>query len=178
MFLDTVERDRYASTSFEVLLQQNQAYTMQTSQSQISMQLNFNHPVIELIWAVRRQCQEQCNNWFNYSGLNNADPIESAALYLNNQQRFSKPGPWFRLVMPFERHSSVPDTYVYCYSFALHPEDVSPSGSCNMSRIDHVDFRLKLQEWLGREQVTVMVFARSWNILRFKEGLAGLAYAS
>ena len=47
-----------------------------------------------------------------------------------------------------------------------------------MSRIDHVDLRLQLQEGLGKEQVTVMVFARNWNVLRFREGLAGLAYAN
>ena len=179
VYLDTVERDRFATTQYEVLIVQNQAYTMQTTNSAVSMQLNFNHPVIELIWAVRRKCQEQCNNWYNFSGLNNQDPVEAAALYLNNQARFTnKPGSWFRLVQPYQFHSNIPDCYVYVYSFALHPEDPSPSGSCNMSRIDHVDLRLQLQEGLGKEQVTVMVFARSWNILRFKEGLAGLAYAN
>ena len=50
--------------------------------------------------------------------------------------------------------------------------------SCNMSRIDHVDLALQLQESLGKEQVTVLVFARNWNILRFREGLGGLAYAN
>ena len=56
--------------------------------------------------------------------------------------------------------------YIYVFSFALHPEDPSPSGSCNMSRIDHVDLALQLQDNLGKEQVTVLVFARNWNILR------------
>jgi hypothetical protein len=35
-----------------------------------------------------------------------------------------------------------------------------------MSRIDHVDLTLQLQDGLGKEQVTVMVFARNWNVLR------------
>ena len=68
--------------------------------------------------------------------------------------------------------------FIYCFSFALHPEDPTPSGSCNMSRIDHVDLSLQLQEGLGKEQVTVIVFARNFNILRFREGLGGLAYAN
>ena len=72
----------------------------------------------------------------------------------------------------------IPDCFVYVYSFALHPEDASPSGSCNFSRIDHVDLNLQLQDGLGKEQVSVMVFARNWNVLRFKEGLCGLAYAN
>jgi hypothetical protein len=179
VYLDNQERDRFATTMYEVLITQNQAFSMQTTNSQVRMQLNFNHPVLELMWAVRRKCHESCNNWFNYSGIDNRDPVVSAALYLNNQSRFSsKPGTWFRLVQPYQHHSNIPDCFVYVYSFALHPEDASPSGSCNFSRIDHVDLNLQLQDGLGKEQVSVMVFARNWNVLRFKEGLCGLAYAN
>mgnify|MGYP002050244551 FL=1 len=179
VYLDTTERDRFATAQYEILITQNQAFQMQTCNSQVRMQLNFNHPVIELIWAVRRQCQERCNNWFNYSGIDNRDPVVTAALFLNNQARFSnKNGSWFRLVQPYQHHSNIPDCFCYVYSFALHPEDPSPSGSCNFSRIDHVDLALQLQDGLGKEQVTIMVFARNWNVLPFREGLAGLAYAN
>jgi hypothetical protein len=178
IFLDTVERDRFATTHYEVLIVQTQAFTRQTCNSQVSMQLNFNHPVIELIWAVRRKCQENANNWFNYSGLDNKDAVHEAVLRLNNQERFRKPGAWFRLIQPYQHHTTIPDAFVYCYSFALHPEEPSPSGSCNFSRVDHVDFELQLQDHLGSQQVTVLVFARNWNVLRFREGLAGTAYAN
>jgi hypothetical protein len=179
VYLDDQERNRFATTQFEVLIVQNQAYQIQTCNSQVRMQLNFNHPCIELIWAVRRSCNEKCNSWFNYSGIDSRDPVVTAALYLNNQARFSnKPGSYFRLCMPYERHTNIPDCFIYVFSFALHPEDPSPSGSCNMSRVDHVDLSLQLQENLGKEQVTVLVFCRSWNILRFREGLGGLAYAN
>ena len=179
VYLDNAERDRFATTQYETLVVQTQAFHYQTTQSQVRIQLNFNHPCIELIWAIRRQCQERCNNWFNYSGIDARDPLTSATLLLNNQQRFSmKTGLFFRLVQPYQHHSNIPDVFVYVFSFALHPEDASPSGSCNMSRIDHVDLHLNLQDGLGKEQVSVMVFCRSWNILRFKEGLAGLAFAN
>lgn len=167
IYLDTDERARFATTHYETLITQTQSFQMQTCNSQIRMQLNFNHPVIELIWAVRRQCHEAANNWFNYSGIMNMDPVVSAALYLNNQSRFSsKPGMWFRCVVPYQFHTNIPDGHIYVYSFALYPEDPTPSGSCNMSRIDHVDLALQLQDSLGQEQVTIVVFARNWNVLR------------
>lgn len=179
IYLDTDERSRFATNHYETLITQTQSFMMQTCNSQVRMQLNFNHPVLELIWIVRRKCHENCNNWFNYSGIDGFDPVVSAALYLNNQSRFSsKPGVWFRLVQPYQYHSNVPDCFIYVYSFALYPEDPSPSGSCNFSRIDHVDLALQLQEGLGKENVTIIVFARNWNVLRFREGLAGLAYAN
>jgi len=181
VYLDTAERDKFATLQYEVLIVQNQAYTLQSNNSNIHLSLNFNHPVIELIWAVRRKCQDQCNNWFNYSGIDNRDPVMTATLMLNNQTRFApRSGAYFRLVQPYQHHSCIPDCFVYVYSFALHPEDPSPSGSCNMSRIDHVELNLQLQDGLGRESggVTVICYARNWNVLRFREGLAGLAYAN
>lgn len=179
VFLDTVERDRFATTHFEVLVVQHQIFCSSQQSSSIRTQLNFNHPIIELIWGIRRRCQEYSNNWFNFSGIDNKDPLFSAALFLNNQSRFgSKPGPYFRLVQPYQHHTNIPDTYVYCYSFALHPEDASPSGSCNFSRIDHVEFQLNLQDGLANEPTTLIIFARNWNVLRFREGLAGLGFAN
>ena len=81
-------------------------------------------------------------------------------------------------MQPYQHHSNIPDCFIYVFSFALHPEESHPSGSCNFSRIDHVDLNLQLQDGLGKEQVSVIVFARNWNILRFREGLAGLAFAN
>ena len=179
VYLDSDERSRFATTHYEVLIVQNQSFVSQTCNSQVRLNLQFNHPVIELIWIVRRKCQESCNNHFNYSGIDGRDPVVSAALYLNNQARFSnRSGVFFRLVQPFQFHSNVPDCFIYVYSFALFPEDSVPSGSCNMSRIDHCDLTLQLQESLGKEQTTIVVMARNWNVLRFREGLAGLAYAN
>jgi hypothetical protein len=179
VFLDTVERDRFATTHFEVLIVQHQIFCSAQQSASIRTQLNFNHPVIELIWGIRRRCQEFSNNWFNFAGIDNRDPLHSAALFLNNQSRFGgKPAAFFRLVQPYQHHTNIPDTYVYCYSFALHPEDPSPSGSCNFSRIDHVELQLNLQEGLANEPTTLIIFARNWNILRFREGLAGVGFAN
>lgn len=179
VYLDIEERDRFATGSFEQLIVQHQQFYMCTQNCQIRIQLNFNHPIIELIWAVRRKCQEVCNNWFNYSGKFGRDPIEGVMLKLNNLPRFSgREGRYFRLVQPWQWHTDIPDSYVYCYSFALHPEDAQPSGSCNFSRIDSVELTFDLQQGLSNEQVTVIVFATNWNVFRFREGLGGVAFAN
>lgn len=109
VYLDDAERNRFATTSFETLITQLQAYQIQTCNSQVRCNLNFNHPIIEMIWMVRRQCNEKANNHFNYSGIDSRDPVVSAALYLNNQTRFNKPGSYFRLVQPYQHHTNIPD---------------------------------------------------------------------
>lgn len=179
VFLENAERERFATNHFEILMTQLQSFYYQANNSQLRLQLNFNHPCSELIFACRRQCHTRCNNHFNFSGIMGTDPLVNFSLYLNNQSRFGiKPAIYGRAVQPYQHHTNIPDCYIYVYSFALEPESVSPSGSCNMSRIDHVDLNLTLEEGLGKEQCEIIVFARSYNILRYREGLAGLAFAN
>lgn len=179
VYLDVEERDRFATGSFEQLIMQVQQFTSCAKSCQVRIQLNFNHPVIELIWSVRRKCQEVANNHFNYSGKWGKDPINFVHLRLNNLPRFSgREGRYFRLVQPWQWHTDIPDSFTYCYSFALHPEEPQPSGSLNFSRLDNVELIFDLQDALSEEQVTVNVYATNWNVLRFREGLGGLAFAN
>jgi len=67
---------------------------------------------------------------------------------------------------------------IYCYSFAISPESIEPSGSANFSRIDSVDLNLELQAEFAQEPAELFVFARSWNILSFSAGLAGIGFSS
>jgi hypothetical protein len=143
------------------------------------MNLNFNHPIIELMWAVKRQCQMNVNNWFNYSGKWGRDPVKYVHLRLNNLPRFSaKEGRYFRLVEPYQYHTLIPESFTYCFSFALFPEEPQPSGSMNASRIDNVELILELQDELTDEQVQIVVFGRNWNIFRYREGLGGVAFSN
>lgn len=200
VYLDIDERDRFATGSFEQLITQVQQYSITTRSVQVRMALNFNHPIIELIWAVRRNCQGNVNNWFCYAGRNQEDPIKQVQLKLNNLPRFApKEGRYFRLVQPFQHHTNVPNSHVYCWSAALYPEESQPSGSVNFSRIDNVELTFDMQDQIDMPppvqsfekynrgcippkpltgDFTVLVFARSWNILRYREGLGGLAYSN
>jgi hypothetical protein len=183
VYLDIHERDRFATGSFEQLIDQVQYFNIVSSQPQVRMNLNFNHPIIELIWAVKRQKQMAANNWFNYSGVYGLDPVKFVHLRLNNLPRFSaKEGRYFRLVEPYQYHTLIPDSFTYCFSFALFPEEPQPSGSMNASRIDNVELILELQDELQAttdrdgnprqpEQVQIVCFGRNWNVFRYREGL-------
>jgi hypothetical protein len=195
IFLDIEERDRFATGSFEQLITQVQYYQQTTSGTQdIRINLNFNHPVIELIWAVRRECLRKANSNFEYYGYGGTDPIDKVSLKLNNLPRFQeRDGRYFRLVQPWQYHTNIPSTFIYVYSFALYPEEPQPSGSCNFSRIDNIDLEFKLNRppnppkplsatycntSLDTTDVQVIVFARNYNILRLREGLGGLAFSN
>lgn len=178
VYLDMEERDRFAVGSFQQLITQVQQFSAIHSSANIRATLNFNHPTMELIWAVQRQCQAEANNTFDYSGAYGRDPIVRAGLRINNLPRFEREATYFRLVQPWQHHTNIPKGFIYVYSFALHPEDCQPSGSLNFSRIDNVEFSVDVQPEIASSQVSLIIFARSFNILRFKEGLGGLLYSN
>lgn len=166
VYLDIEERDRFAVGAFEQLITQVQMFEQQLTTAQGDIQVNFNHPIIQLIWMFRRKCQEDVNNWCNFSGKYGRDPLESASLCLNNQVRYSHDAKYFRLVQPYQHHSHFPEGYIYTYSFGLYPEEPQPSGSVNFSRIDNVTFSYKLYSDLvsSTEWVRILLYGRNWNV--------------
>ena len=65
---------------------------------------------------------------------------------------------------------------IYCYSFALKPEEHQPSGTCNFSRIDNA--QLIFDNAPGDPSTSLKVFAINYNVLRIMSGMGGLAYSN
>lgn len=66
------------------------------------------------------------------------------------------------------------DQYIYVYSFALNPEELQPSGTCNFSRIDSATLVLNG----GTNSGSLKIYAVNYNVLRIMSGMAGLAYSN
>ena len=90
IYLDTDERRRFAQVSHEYLIEQVQR--VQTVPT-INVNLNFNHPVKEIIWVGS-----------NYT---------NAKLTLNGHERFSaQEEEYFQLRQPFDYHTAIPGTNI------------------------------------------------------------------
>jgi len=189
VYLDTEERQRFAQMSHEYLIEQLQHTGAESTKSD-QVRLNFNHPVKELVWAIRPANSEVLpfGTSVMYSGDESSsefataahDRLETAKLQLNGHDRFTeRDAAYFRLVQPFQHHTRVPNKYIYCYSFALNPEAHQPSGTCNFSRLDNVT--LNLSGMSGKHSPNageLLVYAVSNNILRITSGMGGLAYSN
>jgi hypothetical protein len=105
-----------------------------------------------------------------------AGALDTMGLKLNGQDR-SRPqtGKWHNTVVPSQHHSGSPYPGIYCYSFALTPETVQPSGSLNFSRVDSAQIEVST---VGPNSKYLSLFAVSLNILRVASGMGGLGFAS
>ena len=104
-------------------------------------------------------------------------PLYTFKLILNGQDRFSQqPGKYFNLIQPFYYHTGNPYPGIYCYSFALQPEEHQPTGTCNFSRIDNAQVQVVLKPSVSALQQRM--FAINYNILRIQSGMGGLAFSN
>jgi len=104
-------------------------------------------------------------------------PLYNFKLVLNGQDRFKEQqGKYFNQYQPYVYHSGVPYPGVYCYSFALQPEEHQPTGTCNFSRIDNAQVAINIK---GAASTPLQkMFAVNYNILRIQSGMGGLAFSN
>jgi hypothetical protein len=205
VYLDRPERAAFANSKSEYLIDATQFLGSEavTGPGTVRHSIRYNHPVQEIIWAIRKSTavtlatatpvpdQLNPNGWFDFSG-NNAtglpvsflptDPFKAAKITLNNHDRtIDHPAVYYRQVQPYQSHSRIPhhDRWVYCYSFALKPEELLSSGTVNMSRMDSA--YLNIEYWgLGAApyspvtDATFFCFARSKNVAKVTVGSSHL----
>ena len=157
IYLDTDERWRFAQASHEYLIDQLQFtgdVSVDAGMQQKNIDLEFNHPVKELVWVCRYKEFEASNQWSNYTTapLETAEyaenPMASGKLLLNGQDRFTtRDGKYFNLVQTRQAHTNIPESVgINVYSFAIKPEAHQPSGTCNFSRIDNAVFPMRFRD--------------------------------
>ena len=171
IYLDTDERRRFAQVSHEYLIEQVQFQAGGAVNT--STELNFNHPVKELVWT---------GGWG--SGVQPELEPGNYQLKLNGHDRMSeRPLNYFTKQQVWMHHTgpgSIGTTVgvggssdaIAVYSFALKPEEHQPSGTCNFSRIDNAQLTCS-----GANQ-SRDVFAVNYNVLRIMSGMGGLAYSN
>ena len=189
VYLDVEERRRFVSSTHEYLIEQVQ-YTapiaIAPGATTASLRLEFNHPVRELFWFVKRDAMNRYNEFFNYSSLGTfeigtrTDILADAVLQLDGFDRFQvRDAGYFRLVQPWQYHTVIPEEFfMYSYSFALRPEDAQPSGSMNASRMDSMVLQISIDGTLVNTigTLTSRVYAINHNVLRIADGFGGVLF--
>lgn len=205
IYLDTEERRRMAQASHEYLIEQtqfNEDKGIRGANNRID--LTFNHPVKELIWVVQPASYTDCKLAAKDGQIRLAPFTYNRALVyeqwlqINGQDRLDRRyGDYFSKVQPFQHHTGLGSTNegessgggIYCYSFALRPEEHQPSGTCNFSRIDTATIVMNMAgvggvpPGIGPSTVdagdwNVRVYAVNYNVLRVMSGMGGLAYSN
>jgi hypothetical protein len=187
VFLDVPERRRFVSSKHEYLIeqvQQQKRYSISQGSIQVPVPLVFNNPLKEMIWVVNQDRMLQAHEWFNYGsrmlnqfGIPNLDLIASAQLQFDGYDRFEvQQAPYFRLMQPWQRHTAIPNDFIYVYSFSLAPEAEQPMGTCNASRLDSIVLQLVMNPQVQSAPAGITTYATNYNVLRIVAGLGGVLF--
>ena len=144
------------------------------------MDLNFNHPVKELIWSgVEKDLNATPADDADSSNQKTETVLTSGKtwkLKLNGHDRFKERDvKYFTRTQIWESHTGygglTTNDSIGVYSFALKPEEHQPSGTCNFSRIDNAQL-------VTDDTININIYAVNYNVLRIMSGMGGLAYSN
>lgn len=189
VFLGDDERNMFQNSQLEYVITQLQLRRdeMQANQDMLSTRLQFINPVKELYMVIQDKEKVETdvvsgNDYFNYSNdLNTSNPLyhqlSSLSLAFNNSEMISgdvADALYLHSVEPMNRHSRVPRRLLYNYSFAIDPENYLPTGQVNMSRINNQ--LMTVTTPTPSSERDVRIYAKSINIMRIQNGLAGILF--
>ncbi len=188
VFLNSEERRMFAQREHSYLIEQVQIQEgngINKNSVNDNIHLNFNHPVKDLYWIYKAEDIKLTNDWFNFSRTLNyietneipKEPIIACQWKINGHDLMEeKSGEYFRLVVPYQKYNRIPNNFIYVHSFAIEPLKYQPTGHLNFSMIDSTVLSLTFGPNIPLGNVTV--YARNYNILNIKSGMAGLLYSS
>jgi len=172
IMLDTDEREYFASKEHEMLIEQVQRLPM-TSGSGVAPVFDLsllNHPVKSLHWTDP-----------SVASYDTGDVM----IYLNGTQLFDNPMPdkYFTYIQGYYhsehasellKGSSSGGGGLKMYSFAQKASKHVPTGTCNFSRLDNAEMKISG----ATSSTNVILHAVNFNVLRIKNGMAGVAFSN
>lgn len=186
IFLDNYERKKFATNRHEYLIEQiqfNDDVSYLSGQNSQTIDLEqFHLPMKELLWVCQLNKYSESNDLFNFSDTVDPlqiknDPMDTATILFNGKERVDdRKGTYFRLVQPYQKHTRIPKSHIYVYSFAMKPEQHQPTGAANFSKIDNKEIRMNMKTGLG--SCLIRVYGINYNVLRIMKGMAGVAMSS
>ena len=167
-YLDTQEREMFASQPMNLLITQVQKAISSGSKMQ---ELNFNHPIKYLASAKAHTD----GSGLALDVLNNDNKLK---LQINGTDvtdfKFADPNYSTVPLYYHTTNASKPavDKSLFFYPFSLDCGKLQPTGSLNFSRLDSARIVC------DKQNVTSDVYGVNYNVLRIENGMAGLLYSN
>jgi len=189
IYLDTEEREALVKRPLDFVITQTQrveyplnAVTDNNTQSGGYNTLDissFNHPVKSLFFGFGTSQVNPAIDRFSFVNADiyiNGTPLleNMSPVYFHTAQNYYK-STYGRTYFNMPTHSPTYTRY-FAYHFCMNASEYNPSGSCNFSRLDNAKIVLRGVEAVGREYV--YVYAVNYNVLRIKDGLAGILFGN
>lgn len=171
IYVDTDERKFFTETEHEILFTQTQYQLATKTDTDIDLTY-FNHPVKSIHLVSGKATDSDYTNEYKF---------DTSTLYINGTPLFENTTHVYHHDVVAEMHcTDLPDDAIdnvptYTWPFCLTMSKSQPTGALNFSRIDTA--KLSLTNPTGGNQLH-RVYGVNYNILRVKNGMAGVAFGN
>jgi hypothetical protein len=174
IFLETEENRLYLQKPLEYLIEVNQHLERNLiTGGTKSIRLPFTLPCKELFWCVYKLDTIK-DKFTNFTDDNNNSMVTDMQLQFNTKNVFSSKAldnNYFNYIQAYNYHKGCPDLGVNCYSFAISPEEHSPSGFINFKHLSTAVMNITTTP-----NGFIHIFAFCYNILQIENGEIKLVY--
>lgn len=194
VYLDKREREQIVKSKHNFIIEQiqnhreildNDILDLENNDLNIRM-LDFKHPTKGFIWFF--QPMSYYNNYdrfikcqFCRYDINNFSPINKCGISLNHNILINQDNNYYEYVEPYEHFKNSGKKGIYSYWFSLLPNEIQPTGSCDLSKIREITFNIKLNknifsELKDEKNYIFNCFAVNYNILQIQNGYANILF--
>jgi len=193
MYLDTEERESLVKRTIDFVITQTQRveYALESVTDNITQSGGyndldisiFNHPVKSLFFGYGTSSPNFAQDRFSFKNADihvNGTPLleNMSPMYFHTVQNYYKSN-YGQTEYDVDTHTGVYTRY-FAYHFCLNASEYNPSGSCNFSRLDNAKLILRGVEKgeIRPSNQPIYVYAVNYNVLRIKDGLAGILFGN
>ena len=144
---------------------------------------SFNHPVKSIFFGFGALTDDFANDRFTFLEADlqiNGVPVleKMSPIYFHTVQNYYK-SHYGASDFVHETHVLF-NTRYFAYHFCLNASDYNPSGTCNFSRLDNAKLVLRGVEKGSNRPANqeLFIYAVNYNVLRIKDGLAGILFGN
>jgi hypothetical protein len=171
VYLAEPEINWFKKSQIDYLIQQcqYQQFDLPAQFTSAIFNLEFINPIRELFFIV----QLDGTTPYEYSDLN------SLAMNFNASEAFTADvtdSLYLNSLEPFEHYTNYPTRQFYMYTFTNQANTARPYGQVNFSRIRDIFLQVNTNAYSSPKQLRVIGI--NYNILRIKDGIAGLMFNS
>ena len=179
IYLDDEERMKFAQSKHDYLIEniyytENNEVTGPTE----SIKVDVDNPCKYMIWVLQQQYIYNSKAYDDYTDSNGNSLIIDETILLNQKERLtSRNEKYFSLIQPYEYSRNTPPLGVNMFSFGLNVNSTQPSGTCNMSKIESIEIKMRTKPILSTNNYAICrVYCETYNILRVANGYAGVIF--
>ena len=192
IFLDRVERKLFSYNTHKYLIQQTSLEEFIINKQNTDLKKNYinirinnlKHQIKGLIWFLQPTTYYNNSDGFTETKfctytIKDVGPFEQCKMFLNGYSLIDQEENYFNAVQPYYFFKNSVEDGIYMYWFSLYPQELQPSGSCNLSLIKEFQLDLKLKENIldyDNTEYKLKVFALNYNILSIENGTGKILY--